>query len=312
MISLLIYVILLYVVPCISDATDIFDSNSSVLNSFLSALSNIPILSDHFVMEMRAHNIHESYLDSLLSSIDPLSSQPTSRQVYDDWIHAPLTSSELHNFLPPLHHRVVGGIFRYSAESIVGNTSISEAIDLLTNDLVSDASLHRPSLQLVPLDAPIANALNVSNFSPVNDGYCPPHLSLTFPQNASSFPIESSYSSPSSTQNEHIHSKQSTSSSSSSHNPKSHLKNQPLHVFLPDDRQELVNTSYPWSSVGLLLSVKGVCTGTLVADDLVLTASHCIPWREDGSIDRIRFALFLFLYLSLSLSSYISMCLYIL
>ncbi|KAH7817412.1 putative endopeptidase [Monocercomonoides exilis] len=66
-------------------------------------------------------------------------------------------------------------------------------------------------------------------------------------------------------------------------------KNHPLLVFLPDDRVELHNVTYPWSTVGLLLSVKGVCTGTLVDDDIVLTASHCIPWREDGSIDRIRF-----------------------
>ncbi|KAH7822143.1 putative endopeptidase [Monocercomonoides exilis] len=65
--------------------------------------------------------------------------------------------------------------------------------------------------------------------------------------------------------------------------------NEPLHVFYPDDRTELRNSSYPWSSIGLLVSSRGVCTGTLVGDDIVLTASHCVPWKDDGSLDRIRF-----------------------
>ncbi|KAH7826186.1 putative peptidase S1 family protein [Monocercomonoides exilis] len=39
----------------------------------------------------------------------------------------------------------------------------------------------------------------------------------------------------------------------------------------------------------MLVSSRGVCTGTLVGEDIVLTASHCIPWNDDGSIDRIRF-----------------------
>ena len=65
-------------------------------------------------------------------------------------------------------------------------------------------------------------------------------------------------------------------------------RNKPLHVFLPDDRTELVNTSYPWSAIGMLVSTRGLCTGTLVGPRLVLTAAHCIPWHPDGTIDRIR------------------------
>ncbi|KAK2944808.1 putative trypsin-like peptidase domain-containing protein [Blattamonas nauphoetae] len=72
-------------------------------------------------------------------------------------------------------------------------------------------------------------------------------------------------------------------------NSTSSTKNKPLHVFLDDDRKELKNSSYPYSAIGLLISPKGICTGTLVDTDIVLTASHCIPWKSDGSIDRIRF-----------------------
>ena len=60
-------------------------------------------------------------------------------------------------------------------------------------------------------------------------------------------------------------------------------RKRPLPVFLPDDRVPLENVSYPFSVVGLLVSGKGVWTGTFVDEDLVLTASHCIPWSVEST-----------------------------
>ncbi|KAK2953564.1 putative trypsin-like peptidase domain-containing protein [Blattamonas nauphoetae] len=66
-------------------------------------------------------------------------------------------------------------------------------------------------------------------------------------------------------------------------------RNKPLIVFQPDDRMNLPNSSFPFSAVGLLVSTRGICTGTMVSPTLIVTASHCIPWRDDGTVDKIRF-----------------------
>ncbi|KAK2946103.1 putative trypsin-like peptidase domain-containing protein [Blattamonas nauphoetae] len=66
-------------------------------------------------------------------------------------------------------------------------------------------------------------------------------------------------------------------------------RNTPLHIFDEDDRSVLSNSSYPWNTIGMLVSSRGVCTGTLVAENVVVTASHCIPFREDGSVGTIKF-----------------------
>lgn len=103
----------------------------------------------------------------------------------------------------------------------------------------------------------ILHKLNLDNFvDPGSDGFCPEFLLKT---------------------------KQPLYTKSLSH------RNQPLHVFLPDERVELKNSSYPWSAIGMIVSSRGVCTGTLVGPNLVLTAAHCVPWLDDGSIDRMKY-----------------------
>ena len=79
-------------------------------------------------------------------------------------------------------------------------------------------------------------------------------------------------------------------------------RNKPLHVFLPDGREELTNTSYPWSAIGMIVSTRGICTGTLVGPRLVLTASHCVPWQDDGTIERMKYDFLLIVLVNLELA----------
>lgn len=53
----------------------------------------------------------------------------------------------------------------------------------------------------------------------------------------------------------------------------------PRTIFGPDDRFSFVSQDYPYSAIGRLqTSNNTICTGTMIAKNLVLTASHCIPW----------------------------------
>ncbi|MGB3310224.1 MAG: trypsin-like peptidase domain-containing protein [Nodosilinea sp.] len=51
-------------------------------------------------------------------------------------------------------------------------------------------------------------------------------------------------------------------------------------IIGPDNRQPMTSSSYPWSAVGQIVGFTSegsyTCTGTLVADDLVLTNAHCV------------------------------------
>ena len=47
--------------------------------------------------------------------------------------------------------------------------------------------------------------------------------------------------------------------------------------MLPD------NPGYPWASAGLITTPEGTGTGSLVGRRVVLTASHCVPWRSVNS-----------------------------
>jgi protease YdgD len=51
-------------------------------------------------------------------------------------------------------------------------------------------------------------------------------------------------------------------------------------IIGPDNRQPMTSSSYPWTAVGQIVGFMPdgssyTCTGTLVADDLVLTNAHC-------------------------------------
>ena len=51
-------------------------------------------------------------------------------------------------------------------------------------------------------------------------------------------------------------------------------------ILHQDDRLPMTSSNYPWSAIGQVIAVMpneySVCTGTLVADDVVLTNAHCV------------------------------------
>lgn len=57
------------------------------------------------------------------------------------------------------------------------------------------------------------------------------------------------------------------------------------HHFGYDDRVVVDTSRYPWSAIGaLMFSSGGMCTATLVADNIVITAAHC--FFQGDSFDR--------------------------
>lgn len=47
-------------------------------------------------------------------------------------------------------------------------------------------------------------------------------------------------------------------------------------LFGRDDRELLDSSRFPWRAIGQLVTPHNTCTGTVVADSLVLTAAHCV------------------------------------
>lgn len=56
-------------------------------------------------------------------------------------------------------------------------------------------------------------------------------------------------------------------------------------LFGADDRRIMDSADRPWRAIGTLLTPGGRCTGTLVANALVLTAAHCVSAYVEGRIE---------------------------
>jgi V8-like Glu-specific endopeptidase len=56
-------------------------------------------------------------------------------------------------------------------------------------------------------------------------------------------------------------------------------KARPLYIF-NDRRRPVLNSDYPWWSVGLVKSNRGTGTGVLIGSKIVLTAGHVVPWGD--------------------------------
>lgn len=62
-------------------------------------------------------------------------------------------------------------------------------------------------------------------------------------------------------------------------------------VIQQDDRVLMTSQSFPWTAIGRLngLTAEGepyICTGTLIADDVVLTNAHCVLDPETGDLSQ--------------------------
>lgn len=60
------------------------------------------------------------------------------------------------------------------------------------------------------------------------------------------------------------------------------------HFLGHDDRVIMDTTQFPWSVIGMLVGETGNCTATLIAEDVILTAAHCIE-SERGIDARAEF-----------------------
>lgn len=54
-------------------------------------------------------------------------------------------------------------------------------------------------------------------------------------------------------------------------------------IFGNDDRFLFFDRTYPWRTTGRVRTAGGVCAGCTIGPRLVLTASHCVNWSDDGS-----------------------------
>jgi len=60
-------------------------------------------------------------------------------------------------------------------------------------------------------------------------------------------------------------------------------------IFGPDDRKVFYSTAYPWRCSGKVESALGSGSGVMVGPRHLLTCSHIIDWRPDGSVGWLKF-----------------------
>jgi V8-like Glu-specific endopeptidase len=60
------------------------------------------------------------------------------------------------------------------------------------------------------------------------------------------------------------------------------------NVIGSDDRVPMLSDTMPWSAIGRLsIGESGVCTATLVASDIILTAAHCLIDERSGRLHHL-------------------------
>jgi len=60
-------------------------------------------------------------------------------------------------------------------------------------------------------------------------------------------------------------------------------------IFGPEDRKVFYSTAYPWRCNGKVESALGSGSGVMVGPRHLLTCSHIIDWRPDGSVGWLKF-----------------------
>lgn len=64
----------------------------------------------------------------------------------------------------------------------------------------------------------------------------------------------------------------------------------PANVFDTDDRFIFSDTSFPWRTTGRVWTAKGSGTGCTIGPRLVLTASHCVDWKDGNTAGWMKFS----------------------
>jgi len=65
--------------------------------------------------------------------------------------------------------------------------------------------------------------------------------------------------------------------------------NEPTTIFAPDQRYLFQDTHYPWCTTGRVDTPAGQGSGTMVGPRHLLTCSHVINWKSDGTAGWVKF-----------------------